>query len=207
MIGKKTSVKKMFFWLTAGMVLSMTAIILISFFLTKNIAVLWVGLALTVCAALWMLFMVQLLGMRLSNFTSELCQILDDMMNRSQEPENVSDRETIFARIHHRLVRLYNILQESNRKVEAERQELQSLVSDISHQVRTPVSNMKMIVDTLLTKSLEEQEQNEFLKSVRGQISKLDFLIQALVKTSRLETGVIQLEKEDHFIYDTLERV
>ena len=204
MIGKKTSVKKMFFWLTAGMVLSMTAIILVSFFLTKNIAVLWVGLALTVCAALWMLFMVQLLGMRLSNFTSELCQILDDMMNRSQEPENVSDRETIFARIHHRLVRLYNILQESNRKVEAERQELQSLVSDISHQVRTPVSNMKMIVDTLLTKSLEEQEQNEFLKSVRGQINKLDFLIQALVKTSRLETGVIQLEKEDHFIYDTL---
>ena len=38
MIGKKTSVKKMFFWLTAGMVLSMTAIILVSFFLTKNIA-------------------------------------------------------------------------------------------------------------------------------------------------------------------------
>lgn len=66
-------------------------------------------------------------------------------------------------------------LQESNRKVEAERQELQSLVSDISHQVRTPVSNMKMIVDTLLTKSLEEQERNEFLKSVRGQINKLDF--------------------------------
>ena len=72
MIGKKTSVKKMFFWMTAGMVFSMTAIILLSFFLTKNIAVLWVGLALTVCAALWMLFMVQLLGMRLSNFTSEL---------------------------------------------------------------------------------------------------------------------------------------
>ena len=99
MIGKKISVKKMFFWLTSGMALSMTAIILVSFFLTKNIVVLWVGLALIVCATLWMLFMVQLLGMRLSNFTSELCQILDDMMNRSQEPENVSDRETIFARI------------------------------------------------------------------------------------------------------------
>ena len=204
MIGKKLSVKKMFFGLTAGMTLTMTAIILVAFFLTKNIVVLWVGMALIVCAILWMLFMVQLLGMRLSNFTSELCQILDDMMNRSQEPENVSDKETIFARIHHRLVRLYNILQERNRKVEAERQELQSLVSDISHQVRTPVSNMKMIVDTLLTKPLEEQERNEFLKSVRGQINKLDFLIQALVKTSRLETGVIQLEKEEHFLYDTL---
>ena len=115
MIGKKLSVKKMFFWVTAGMVFSMTAIILAAFFLTKSIVVLWVGMVLIVCAMLWMLFMIQLLGMRLSNFTSELCQILDDMMNRSQEPENVSDRETIFARIHHRLVRLYNILQESNR--------------------------------------------------------------------------------------------
>ena len=44
MIGKKTSVKKMFFWLTAGMVLSMTAIILVSFFLTKNSVMGWAGI-------------------------------------------------------------------------------------------------------------------------------------------------------------------
>ena len=37
MIGKKLSVKRMFFWLTAGMALTMTAIILVAFFLTKNI--------------------------------------------------------------------------------------------------------------------------------------------------------------------------
>lgn len=65
MIGKKLSVKKMFFWLTAGMALTMTVIILVAFFLTKHIVVLWVGTALIVCAILWMPFMVQLLGMRL----------------------------------------------------------------------------------------------------------------------------------------------
>lgn len=58
MIGKKLSVKRMFFWLTAGMTLTMTAIILVAFFLTQNIVVLWVGMALIVCAILWMLFMV-----------------------------------------------------------------------------------------------------------------------------------------------------
>ena len=68
MIGKKTSVKKMFFWLTAGMVLSMTAIILVSFFSDKKYRSVmgWAGingLRSTVDA-----FMVQLLGMRLSNF-------------------------------------------------------------------------------------------------------------------------------------------
>ena len=42
------------------------------------------------------------------------------------------------------------------------------------------------------------------MKSIRGQVDKLDFLIQALVKTSRLETGAIQLEKEEGYLYDTL---
>ena len=76
----------------------MTAIILVSFFLTEKYRSVmgWAGinsLRSTVDAFLWY----NCLGMRLSNFTSELCQILDDMMNRSQEPENVSDRETIFG--------------------------------------------------------------------------------------------------------------
>lgn len=61
-----------------------------------------------------------------------------------------------------------------------------------------------MIIDTLLTKPMEQPERAEFLKSIRGQVDKLDFLIQALVKTSRLETGAIQLEKEEGYLYDTL---
>lgn len=201
---KKLSVKKMFFLLNTGMVISMMVIMLGVFFMTQSVAVLWSGIALTFCAVAWVFFMVQFLGVRLSEFTSELCKILDDMMNRRQKPENVKDKETLFARIHHRLIRLYGILQESNRKVEEERKELQSLISDIAHQVRTPVSNMKMIIDTLLDKPLRQTEQEEFLKSVRGQADKLDFLIQALVKTSRLETGSIQLEKEDGLLYETL---
>lgn len=156
------------------------------------------------CASVWIVLLVQAFGIRLSQFTSELCQVLDEMINQSQAPKQIKDQETLFAKIHQRLVRLYGILQETNRKVDGERQELQVLVSDISHQVRTPVSNMKMIIDTLLTKPMEQPERAEFLKSIRGQVDKLDFLIQALVKTSRLETGAIQLEKEEGYLYDTL---
>ena len=84
-------------------------------------------------------------------------------------------------------------MQENRRKVDEERQELQSLVSDISHQVKTPVSNLKMVTDTLLTKPVTDQERVDFLQGIRSQTDKLDFLFQALVKTSRLETGAIQL--------------
>ena len=61
-----------------------------------------------------------------------------------------------------------------------------------------------MVTDTLLTKPVADQERIDFLQGIRSQIDKLDFLFQALVKTSRLETGVIRLEKRDCPLFDTL---
>ncbi len=48
--------------------------------------------------------------------------------------------------------------------VDEERQELQTLVSDISHQVKTPVSNLKMATDTLLEKPMTEAERTDFIR-------------------------------------------
>ena len=89
-------------------------------------------------------------------------------------------------------------------KIDMERQELQMLISDISHQVKTPVSNLQMVTDTLLTKPVSEEERMDFLQGIRSQTDKLDFLFQALVKTSRLETGAIRLEKKDSSLFHTL---
>ena len=61
-----------------------------------------------------------------------------------------------------------------------------------------------MVTDTLLSKPVTEEEQREFLQGIRNQTDKLEFLFQALVKTSRLETGAIRLEKKDAPLIDTL---
>lgn len=198
------SVKRLFLWICIGLLLSMTAITLILFSLTLEVSVLIVGAALIGCALVWLFVLTQAFGKRLSLFTSELCKTLDNMMDGDEEPKPTDNSETLFARINHRLTRLYQIMQGNSRKVEEERQELQTLVSDISHQVKTPVSNLKMVTDTLLTRPVTEAERIDFIKGIRSQTDKLDFLFQALVKTSRLETGVIRLEKKPGRIYDTV---
>ena len=198
------SVKRLFLWICIGLLLSMTAITFILFSLTLEVAVLIAGAALIVCALVWVLVLTQVFGKRLSRFTSDLCKTLDNMMNGDEEPEPADNSETLFARINHRLTRLYQIMRENRHRVEEERQELQALVSDISHQVKTPVSNLKMVTDTLLTRPVTETERIDFIQGVRSQTDKLDFLFQALVKTSRLETGVIRLEKKPGRIYDTV---
>ena len=204
MKNRPLSVKRLFLWICIGLLLSMTAITFILFSLTLEVAVLIAGAALIVCALVWVLVLTQVFGKRLSRFTSDLCKTLDNMMNGDEEPEPADNSETLFARINHRLTRLYQIMRENRHRVEEERQELQALVSDISHQVKTPVSNLKMVTDTLLTRPVTETERIDFIQGVRSQTDKLDFLFQALVKTSRLETGVIRLEKKPGRIYDTV---
>ena len=70
--------------------------------------------------------------------------------------------------------------------------------------MKTPIANLKMINNTLLEQEVPAQKQQEFLTAQSSQLDKLDFLMQAMIKTSRLETGVISLEQREQSIYETL---
>ena len=198
------SAKKICRLVSAGMVFSMLVITGILGGIMQDTRIFIAGGTLTLCAFFWIWLLVLFFGKRLSHFTSNLCRTLDNMIDGNEELQKSNDSETLFARINHRLIRLYEIMQENRHKVDMERQELQMLISDISHQVKTPVSNLQMVTDTLLTKPVSEEERMDFLQGIRSQTDKLDFLFQALVKTSRLETGAIRLEKKDSSLFHTL---
>lgn len=201
---RRISVKAMFLLVETGAAVSMLVLTFILSAMTGEGWVLLAGALLTVCALAWLFLLTMFFAERLSQFTSNLCQTMDNMISGGEAPERAADRDTIFARISHRLSQLYRIMQENRRKVDEERQELQMLVSDISHQVKTPVANLKMVADTLLAKPVTERERQEFLQGIRSQTDKLEFLFQSLVRTSRLEIGTIRLEKRDCPLIDTL---
>ncbi len=201
---RRISVKAMFLLVEGGAAVSMVALSFLLSVMTGQGWVLLAGVLLTACALVWLFLLTLFFAKRLSQFTSDLCQTMDSMITGGQEPSRAEDRETIFARISYRLSRLYGILQENRRKVDEERRELQTLVSDISHQVKTPVANLKMVTDTLLAKPVTEQERRDFLQGIRSQTDKLEFLVQSMGKASRLETGAITLEKKDGPLLDTL---
>lgn len=198
------SAKKICRLISAGMVFSMLVITGILGGIMQDIRIFIAGGTLTLCAFFWIWLLVLFFGKRLSHLTSNLCRTLDNMIDGNEELQKSNDSETLFARINHRLIRLYEIMQKNRHKIDMERQELQMLISDISHQVKTPVSNLQMVTDTLLTKPVSEEERMDFLQGIRSQTDKLDFLFQALVKTSRLETGAIRLEKKDSSLFHTL---
>lgn len=80
----------------------------------------------------------------------------------------------------------------SEHKINLEKEKIKELVSDISHQTKTPLTNINLYSQLLLEQNLDD-ESKYLANEIHKQTQKLNFLIQSLVKTSRLETGTFQL--------------
>ena len=97
--------------------------------------------------------------------------------------------ETMLSALESKLAHYLAASTVSAQNVQAEKEKLKALIGDISHQTKTPISNI-----LLYTQLLSEQPENrDCLEALDAQARKLQSLIDALVKTSRLESGVIAL--------------
>lgn len=178
---------------------SSIAVLLMTGNVAATLCVLGFGVFAFGCGVLF----VRIVRKKLVLFSDQFCELLDGMMSGKEElPEEKQQKEGLFYKIHYRLKRLYEVMQENRNHIAKEREDLQELISDISHQVKTPIANLKMINNTLLEKEVPAQKQQEFLTAQSSQLDKLDFLMQAMIKTSRLETGVISLEQREQSIYE-----
>lgn len=95
----------------------------------------------------------------------------------------------------------------SRRQVLQQKQQVEQLVSDISHQTKTPVANILLYTQLLQEASGLSPEAAELAGQVRVQAEKLNFLLQDLIKTSRLENGVLQLTPQKNKVDGLLEAV
>lgn len=112
--------------------------------------------------------------------------------------------ESRLSRLESGFVRYLSVSSVSARRVAEEKAKLQSLIADIAHQTRTPVSNILLYAQLLEEQNLSE-EGRDCAAALEGQTKKLQSLIDALVKTSRLETGVLTLRPEKGPLFPMLE--
>lgn len=92
----------------------------------------------------------------------------------------------------------------SRERIEADRQNLEETIGDISHQTKTPIANMLLYTQLLQEQDLSP-EARDLAAQAGAQAEKLDSLIQSLMKTSRLEAGVIALTPTQSLVGALLE--
>lgn len=129
-----------------------------------------------------------------SRVLRHLDKMLDDGINGTFEESDYD--ETKLSKLESKWLRYLSSSKLSYQKTMQERKKLQELVSDISHQTKAPLANILLYTEVLQEKNMDD-ECHQLVDEIRQQSEKLAFLIQSLVKTSRLETGTFQLSSED----------
>ena len=137
-------------------------------------------------------------------FADQVEETLDMILSgkRLEEPEEVTE-DTLWGKCGEKFWRLYQVWNQKEADALRDKQQIKSLISDISHQTRTPLANMKLYLEFLQEENLSEKGR-EFLMRLEEQADKLDFLLQSMVKMSRLENGIIQIRKEESRLQQTL---
>lgn len=200
----KLPMQKIFIGMGITFIATMSIITVIIYSITKNSESVSTCIIIAAVASIWAIILVWIVHRKLSLFTKDICHIIDEMMNEKEIPQSYFEEESLFSVIINQLHKIFHAMKANKESIDVERGELQSLISDLSHQVKTPTTNLKMAIGTLIEDELNNEEKKEYLNSMSGQIDKLEFLMGVMVKSSRLETGVIELKKIKSPIYETL---
>ena len=189
--------------LIAGTVIAAVSIGAVFFMENTSALMLFVICAFAILCGL--LFLLDFLHNRYHDDLLEQITLLIEALVEQQErivfPEN---EDTLTARLQHQLLKLRNILTAQNQMLAQEKEQIKTLISDISHQIKTPVAAANTFAQLLDDKGISNEERSEYIATLQTSLEKLTFLTNSLIKMSRLESGMISLKPEKNSLNDII---
>lgn len=138
------------------------------------------------------------------DFSEEVCCHAERIM-RNEEDRTQHNQETLVSKVVMELEKMDEVMQSRLSESSREKENLQKIISDTAHQVKTPLTSIRMYHDMLSDPDTDVNEKERFMDIIRQQLEKLEFLIDSLIKSSRLENDMIRLNMENSSVFHTLE--
>ncbi len=135
------------------------------------------------------------------DYTEQLEQWLDDIISDKEITQ--VDEDTLQSKISEKINRINRIFQQKKEETLKEKKSIQEIISDISHQTKTPIANMKLYLELLKEEPISEKG-TIFIENLESQTDRLNFLFQSMVKMSRMETGIIKIQQGQANLSETL---
>ena len=174
--------------LIAGTVIAAVSVGSVFFMENTSALMLFVICAFAILCGL--LFLLDFLHNRYHDDLLEQITLLIEALVEQQErivfPEN---EDTLTARLQHQLLKLRNILTAQNQMLAQEKEQIKTLISDISHQIKTPVSAANTFAQLLDDKELSDEERSEYIATLQTSLEKLTFLTNSLYTRLVAECG------------------
>ena len=137
---------------------------------------------------------------------NKIYKLTESLINDNDLDDSDIGKETLYSKTANQLIRLQEMLEGRRKEAEKSQYEIQKLISEIAHQLRTPLSNIKNYTE-LLQESLDETQEvlnTGYMKDLRTSEEQLCFLVESFIKTARLEQGIIQVHTQKENLVETI---
>ena len=108
--------------------------------------------------------------------------------------DNYSEGE--LSILHSEIYKMTVRLREQQQKLISDKEYLADSLADISHQIRTPLTSINLLVERLSASGLTDECRHQLTNELYGLLDRIDWLITTLLKISKLDAGTVQFNKE-----------
>lgn len=125
-------------------------------------------------------------------------EIMTVVMEEGGEPPSEEYKEGAIGVLYTNFYKMVGVLKESRNREMSEKIFLRDIISDISHQLKTPLASLTVFVDLLLEDKVEDKDkQKEILSEAGNQLNRMEWMVLSMLKLARIEAGAIQFEKTE----------
>lgn len=159
------------------------------------------------CALVVLLMIVRsLFSQKRKREIAGLINYLEKVQNSLEMPKFNSFREGELGILESEIYKLVVLLKEQSSKDLKEKNYLSDMLSDISHQIKTPLTSITIMTDLLRDENLPDKKHQEFVEKIELQVNKINWLVKNLLIISQLEAQVIKFKPEEQELLGLLEK-
>ena len=134
---------------------------------------------------------------RRSRKLAELSDYMEEIARGNYDLALADNTEDELSHLKNQLYKITLFLKEESNRAKAKKETLAESVSDISHQLKTPLTSASILLDNLNeNEQMPPETRRRFLREVSRQIYSMNWMIVAMLKLSRLDAGMVALKKE-----------
>lgn len=130
---------------------------------------------------------------RKENEINEVIKIIEEINNKNYSFKMKDINEEDLSLLKNEIYKTTIMLNEISEISKKDKKELEESLEDISHQLKTPLTSILIMIDTLLDDGdMDQNTREDFLRNMKREVMNINFLVKSILKLSRLDTNTVK---------------